>query len=706
MRKKILRLTLFIAVLVILTLGASSLFEFFKMRSVLISNSQSAGEEVKEISEAAMEKQITARLYSTAMGFSYTANAKLMDFAGSVRVIADSTSDIYNHPDDYGRTVVRKITPDMIGTSHEQFLYAEDVEPDSAEIQEELSLIGNQKGYLASLYTEFPDLAADYIGTKSGIMLLSGPVLKERWDEDGNYTFLDPRERPWFKGALEQKGLYFSGLATDYDTGESTIMCSYPVYKGDEIIAVAGAGIYLGDIRDFMDYAIIDESGSGCIIDKEGTVIFSTNESGEIGYENKLFNDSAKNVQLRQIIEKGLAGGSAVEHVKIDGERCYAAYSPIETVDWVFLSIIPEKIVTEPTTELLSAITKNGDRETANVDDTIKGAVMLMVFQIILVTFICFVMTRKLADRLTAPISRLTGKVENLDGSNLEFKWDLSTNDETETLALSFESMIKRLKQYISDNEKMTAEKEHISAELNVARDIQTSMLPNVFPAFPERNEFDIYALMQPAKEVGGDLYDFFMIDNDHLAITVADVSGKGVPASLFMTITKTHIKNRILHGSDSPSEILCDVNNLLCDGNDLNLFVTVWLGIVTISTGHVKAANAGHEYPVVMDSDGKFTLMKDRHGMPLAAMEDAVYKEYEFDLERNGGLFIYSDGIPEATNSSDEMYGTDRMISALNQESDSDPEVVIKRVESDVRTFYGEAPQFDDITMVSFRWN
>ncbi|SKB71541.1 sigma-B regulation protein RsbU (phosphoserine phosphatase) [Lachnospiraceae bacterium] len=705
MKKKILKFTFFIIVIVIITLGTTALYEFSSMRKIIISNSLKAGEEVENFSETAMKEEITSRLYATALGCAYTANAKLESLAGSVRVVADSATDIYNNPKEYGRTHVGKLTPNMIGKRGAQFVYAEGIDPDSPKVQEELSMIGNLKGNLAALYTQFPELAADYIGTKSGIMLLSGPILSERWDKDGNYNYLDPRERPWYKGAVKNNGTYFSGVTTDYDTGESTIMCSYPIYKDGDIVAVAGAGIYLEDIKRFMRNAKIVDTGAACIIDNEGSVIFSTNETGELELQKNILSYENENTALKEIVAKCNSGETDVESLTIDDEKCYAAFSPVSIVNWTFISIIPEKLVTEPTTELLSSLDLNREKETITVDYIIKRSIFVTFFILITVTLFAGFLANKLVDNITGPIRILTNKVERIGGDNLDFTWELESNDETEALALTFGSMTRRLKQYIIDNALMTAEKERITAELNVARDIQAAMLPNVFPPFPDRKDFDIYAQMHPAKEVGGDLYDFFLIDDDHLALTVADVSGKGVPASLFMMTTKTHLKNRILHGSKSPSEILYDVNNLLCEGNDMNLFVTVWLGIVTLSTGHVIASNAGHEYPVIMDSNGVFSLLKDRHGLPLAAVEDNVYGEYEFNLERNGGFFIYSDGVPEATDSSDELYGTDRMITALNSDSDNEPKKVIQRVENDVRFFYGDAPQFDDMTMMCFKW-
>lgn len=273
--------------------------------------------------------------------------------------------------------------------------------------------------------------------------------------------------------------------------------------------------------------------------------------------------------------------------------------------------------------------------------------------------------------------------------------------DEIGSLAVNFSDMILSLENYMTELNAVTAEKQRIGAELDVAKNIQASMLPCIFPAFPGREEFDIYATMEPAKEVGGDFYDFFLVDEDHLAMVIADVSGKGVPAALFMVIAKTLLKNCTQTGL-SPHEVLEKVNEQLCENNDAEMFVTVWLGILEISTGKLTCANAGHEYPVLRRGGADFELIKDRHGFVLAGMEGSRYKEYEIILEKGDQLYVYTDGVPEATNAVDELYGSDRMVEALNRNAGSTPGETLTRVKQDIDQFVGEAPQFDDITMLA----
>ena len=249
-----------------------------------------------------------------------------------------------------------------------------------------------------------------------------------------------------------------------------------------------------------------------------------------------------------------------------------------------------------------------------------------------------------------------------------------------------------------------TEKNEHLMTELNLASEIQNNVLPNIFPVFPERKEFSLYASMTAAKEVGGDFYDFFMIDDDHIGLVMADVSGKGIPAALFMMVARTLIKNRAQMGG-TPSEILADVNAQLCEGNVADLFVTVWFAILEISTGKGLAANAGHEHPALRRHDGKFELLIYRHSPAVAVMEGMQFRQHEFRLEPGDCVFVYTDGVAEATNSSNELFGAERLTEALNTDPDAMPKEVLDNVMNSIEKFVAGAEQFDDITMLCLKY-
>ncbi len=331
--------------------------------------------------------------------------------------------------------------------------------------------------------------------------------------------------------------------------------------------------------------------------------------------------------------------------------------------------------------------------------------ILIPVVGIMLLTMVLYYSVMK--KRVIQPIVKLQKAtddiVENIE-SDKRINIDISTNDEIEMLADSFTGMVDKLRDYIKQNAAITAEKERIGTELELATKIQADMLPNIFPAFPERDDFDIFASMDPAKEVGGDFYDFFLIDDNKLALVMADVSGKGVPAALFMMMSKILIQNQVMSGK-SPALALETVNNQICSNNREEMFVTVWLGILDLETGLLTAANAGHEKPMVMKPDGEFELFTDRHGFVVGGMDGIKYKDYQIQLEKGSKLFVFTDGLVEANNESDELFGSDRTLEALNSAKAGTPEQILGAIKNSVDGFVGSAPQFDDLTMLCLHY-
>ncbi len=314
---------------------------------------------------------------------------------------------------------------------------------------------------------------------------------------------------------------------------------------------------------------------------------------------------------------------------------------------------------------------------------------------------------------LVLPINRLERAASayyeddnRLEHTNRYFSdLDIHTGDEIEKLAMTMKEMEEEMVVYVRDLTRATSEKERINTELTLAAKIQESMLPRVFPAFPQRTEFDVFASMSPAKEVGGDFYDFFMVDEDHLMVEIADVSGKGIPASLYMTATKILLAASVRAGL-SPANVLAQTNTRVCANNPEEMFVTVWLGILEISTGKMIAANAGHEYPIRISADGQAELIRDKHGFVIGGLDGMQYKDYEIQLAPGDKLFVYTDGVTEATSAAEELFGTDRLIEALNTGTDAEPEQILHNVDEAIDRFVGEAVQFDDLTMLCLKYN
>ena len=331
----------------------------------------------------------------------------------------------------------------------------------------------------------------------------------------------------------------------------------------------------------------------------------------------------------------------------------------------------------------------------------------VIIITILLALITSFHTTRFIRKRFLIPLSRISEEAVRFAGNRSLAKplGNVSPFKELSVLALSIDTMEKDIVDYMEDLTEVTAEKEKIKTELSLAAGIQMDMLPGSWPAFPERKDFDIYAVMNTAKEVGGDFYDFFLIDDDHLYLSIADVSGKGIPASLFMMASKIILSDHAVMGK-SPSMIIRDSNNAICANNHEMMFVTAWAGILELSSGILRFVNAGHKPPVVRQGSGEYTLAETDSNLCLGVMEDMDYQEAEIRLEPGSVLFLFTDGLEDATSSDGKMFGTERVISVLNETKSDDPLRITEAVSEAVDVFVDGAEQFDDLTMLCISYH
>jgi len=315
----------------------------------------------------------------------------------------------------------------------------------------------------------------------------------------------------------------------------------------------------------------------------------------------------------------------------------------------------------------------------------------------LIMLFFAYLLISKIVN---APLQQLTQGVQRLGSGDLDARIIIDSTDEMGMLASTFNTMTVRLKDSIETNARVLAEKERISAELNVAHRIQASMLPCIFPPFPDRDEFDLYGSMEPAKEVGGDFYDFFLIDPDSLAVVIADVSGKGVPAALFMVITKTLIKNSALTGQ-TPAQVFNHVNSLLCEHNDANMFVTAFMGVYHISSGKFIYVNAGHNPPLIHRNNGDYERLSIKPGFVLAGMAEVKYTQMDTTLNSGDSLYLYTDGVTEAINNEGNLFTEQRLLGVCNKNKEQDIKQFVLTIKSEIDSFAQGAEQADDITML-----
>lgn len=400
----------------------------------------------------------------------------------------------------------------------------------------------------------------------------------------------------------------------------------------------------------------------------------------EIGFRDTV------NDEFLKVYDSILKGETQLHNFMYSRKGYTTSVYPVEDADSGVVAIV--------------GVVKNMDLLTSAKNSYICQIILIEALIAILSGVVWVVYMRR---RIVVPVQQLSevalNMVEHLeDGNSPELV--VKHEDELRELADSFAIMYREVGAYIAKLETVTAEKERIGAELDVAAKIQSSMLPCIFPAFPDRNEFDIYATMDPAKEVGGDFYDFFMVDADHLAFVVADVSGKGVPAALFMVIGKTLIKDHTgLH--DDLGEVFTEVNNILCASNSEEMFITAFEGVLNLKTGELRYVNAGHEIPFLCRKGGVFEPFKVRAGFVLAGMQGIRYRAGSIQLEPGDKVFQYSDGITEAINREKAPYGMKRLESVLAKNSEKAPSELLPLVKADVDAFVGDVDQFDDITML-----
>ncbi len=475
-------------------------------------------------------------------------------------------------------------------------------------------------------------------------------------------------------------------------------------------------------LTEAFEYYTDLDSIDVCVIGDGGWVTYSTLPKGHLAFRKGKWSDVRKcgNEALAKVVSDVMDNKKGITQLTLNKHPVHIGYAPIEGYDLYVLVILDGDDVYDPTPGLVSDIEKISKMQMDKVTGAIGGSYKMILLMLCFVVALTMVALIYLSYQLSESILRLSKKVENLSEDHIHIEWNEKAEYEVDGIASAFVHLTDRIEAYVSDITRITAERERIDTELVVASRIQQSLLPNWKTAFSDRDDFDISASMKAAKQVGGDFYDFFLIGDDHLCLVMADVSDKGVPAAVFMAEAKTRLRNTMIAKSKNdkgeikasdelprPEEIFAIVNNDLATNNDQMMFVTVWFGIIELSSGHVVASNAGHEYPVIEDENGVFSMMEDDHGFVIGAMEGMEYQGYEFDLPGECTLLLYTDGLAEANNPAKEQFGMERMLSTLNgatPEEKSSCEGLLEKLRSSVVDFVGEAEQFDDLTMMAFR--
>ena len=660
---------------------------------------------ITAVSEETMEAVLNSSMVRSTALQAYIANDLFMDVQTDVRTLQTFAEELFAHADSFTPHPYYDPDPTKDGIAAVQMQHEEGVDPAESET---LGLVANMSEVMLAMFEHSNKLSSCFVATADGCILYVDDRSGAYVSEDGLPVTFETRQRPWYKQAAEAGDLIFTGVELDAFTDIPGLVCAAPVYRSGELVAVVGADIFLTSISDYVQDTA-SEGGFLCVINEDGQVLFSPQQAGI--FKAELSDRGADlraigNEELADFVTLALRERTPLTLLEIDGTENYLTGAPMETLGWAVISVVEKDVTNQPTAMMLSQHEKINDSALSTYEAGAKQSTKTILILTIGILVLAIISALTLGTRIVRPLERLTRAINAQGNGGSVFAMDDSfhTGDEIEILAEAFAALNKRAQTYIEEIIAVTAEKKRIGTELALAQRIQADMLPNIFPPFPERKDFDIYASMDPAKEVGGDFYDFFLIDDHHLGMVMADVSGKGVPAALFMVIAKTLIKNRALLG-ESPSDILQNVNNQLCDGNDAELFVTVWLAVLDLSTGKGLAVNAGHEHPTLRRADGQYELIEYRHSPAVAVMEGMRFRQHEFQMNPGDSLFVYTDGVPEATNAQNELFGAERMMAALNENPDAEPREILKTVRRSVDDFVGDAPQFDDLTMLCLHY-
>ena len=706
-KTRVLLQTLVASLVLTFVLGAVFFLSVAGIRKMVLANSNDLGDSAAGVGAYALEVQLTEKINRIAQDIAFLLDERLEKIENYTRTTADIVGSIYSSRQSWRPKALPRVLAGEVPPLEPYVYLVPGI--DYSRIQNEIELVGNIDEMLRQITVVDMGIATSAIGGESGYVIAMD---NSPWPS-ADY---DPRSFDFYKKAVEAGDLYWADVFEDHRVRGFAISCSVPFYEQSgagqgahrSVKGVARSTVLLSDFSQMIDSTGVGSSGQLFIVDRSGLKIYSSEgalitqgEAGSITGEN--FLDSA-NPRIRSLGLSMTLGASGMTELEMDGIPVYIAYAPIQTLGWSLGVAVSVQEVFASAFLIENQIWKITDSTKAGMDRYIFilagfiAALLLLIFAGIAVLSIRF------THAITGPILALNKGVHEVAAGNLERAVTVTTGDELEELASSFNLMTSQLRRHIAEIARASAERQRINTELDIATQIQMGLLPNDFPPYRSRkNEFELYAEVHPAKEVGGDFYDFFFIDDDHFTMIIADVSGKGVPAALFMAITKTLIKNRLQSGED-PVLALEIINRQLCDNNITDMFVTVWLSVLEISTGRLIYVNAGHNQPLIKRGSQGFTFLVAPPDLVLAGMEDTRYHQRELFLKNGDILFLYTDGIIDAVNPMEALFGKERLRNFLNTADCENPHEIITRLYSHIEAYANGAEQADDITMLAVR--
>jgi sigma-B regulation protein RsbU (phosphoserine phosphatase) len=683
------------------------------------------GEAAAQSSDAALTGTVLTDTETLAQAKADVIDESIGRLAGDLKTLASYVEELYAHPDDYQDVPfehLRGVPADTLalqwaltpGMVQESRFDVRDLE--EAGVRDETYLLGNIGHVGKALMADEPNISSLYLTTENGINIGYDTFAEQKWAVDT----IDLRERDWYLGAARNDGLYLSDTYRDSFERGLNITMAMPVKGPDgSFRGVVGADINISDLESIVRETNAGMGGYAVLLN--GDTIISAPGLDEDNEDDLAFflGSEAEGILGQMGREPSGSGETEAAGTARDGRMhaFFAVWGPVEATGWQLVILVPKADVTAPSVELHSDITAMTTAAAASASDRIMLANIILIAVAALLVTVSVVTSRSISRKITRPITKLSRDVDEVGGGDLDYRSDIDTGDEIEALSHSFERMTGQLKDYIAELSLATAEKERISTELNVAAHIQASMLPNTFPAFPDSDEFDIFATMDAAKMIGGDFYDFFFMDGGpeggRLVVVMADVSGKGIPAALFMVVARTLIKSNAQMGR-SPGEVFGIVNDLLSENNDASMFVTAFMGYLDLESGDFSYVNAGHTPTLVSRAGADFEKLEMDPGFVLGAFPGLVFEERQTALVAGDRLFLYTDGVTEAASPSLELFSEQRLLRVLDEgagaggaagggRGGTDPMTeLLAHVKREIEAFAAGAEQADDITMLA----
>lgn len=570
------------------------------------------------------------------------------------------------------------------------------------EVEKEMKLISNVEYIIKPIYKTNSEIENINVGTKTGI--------RYSLSEFNDYLRYLPYTRDWYKNAiLNTSSTTWQETYKSISSGKYCITCSKAFKDKDgNVLGVAAIDMNLEKINENISKSNLGGDSYTFILSGSGKILACQD------YENPSLNkeplkdknlDEKYKILLENIIKN--KSGVQISYIPVLNQDYVVSFSPLKNTSWILTTAVPLKSIEEMSNKIKEDITGTISSGVDDLKNKNKSKLNFYIFIFLVLLFVSFLLSFMLSKFIVGPLLKLANGVKDIGKGNFEKKVYIDSKDEVGQLANEFNKMAGNLKDYVKKLEKTTVEKVKLNSELNVAKTIQEDMLPCIFPKFSNQKAYDVFATMKPAKAVGGDFYDFFLVDKDHLALVIADVSGKSISAALFMVITKTLIKNYACLGF-SPEKVFDIVNKRLCENNKAEMFVTSFIAIVNLKTGEVDYCNAGHNKPLIYSNKNqKFEWLNTKHGFVLAGIDTVKYKKENLILNSGDALYLYTDGVTEAVNEKKELYSDNRLIDTLNEINikDTSSEDILKKIQESVNLFAGSAPQADDITMLMFKF-